>query len=130
MTKKGELFRHVYDAILRGRYCSPDVAEFFLDLPDGLEIGRAVEGVAAHKQKFDQIPRDVAPGDVEPPREMRERKAVVHGHDVRHAVARVDHDARRQACVPALPRRSASANQNQKTTMTTTSHDTHLVRRA
>jgi hypothetical protein len=78
--------------------CLPDVANLLLDLSNGLEIGRTVEGVSTHEQKFDQIPCDVAPGDVEPPREMRECKAVVYRHDVRHAVARVDHDAGRQTC--------------------------------
>ena len=79
--------------------CLPDVANLLLDLSDGLEIGRTVEGVTTHEQEFDQIPRDVAPSDVEPPREMRECKAVVYRHDVRHAIARVDHDASCQACV-------------------------------
>ena len=84
---------------LKDSICLPDVANLLLDLSDGLEIGRTVEGVTTHEQKFDQIPRDVAPGDVEPPREMGECKALVYRHDVRHAVARVDHDASRQTCV-------------------------------
>jgi hypothetical protein len=81
---------------LRDRVCLPDVANLLLDLSDGLEIGRTVEGVTTHEQKFDQIPRDVAPGDVEAPREMRECKAIVYRHNVRHAIARIDHDAGRQ----------------------------------
>jgi hypothetical protein len=84
---------------LKDDICLPDVADLLLDLSDGLEISRTVEGVTTHEQKFDQIPRDVAPGDVEPPREMRECKAIVYGHDVRHAVARVDDDASRQTYV-------------------------------
>jgi hypothetical protein len=84
---------------LKDSICLPDVANLLLYLSDGLEIGRTVEGVTTHEQKFDQIPRDVAPGDIEPPRKMRECKAVVYRHDVRYAVARVDHDARRQTCV-------------------------------
>jgi len=84
---------------LKDTICSPDVANLLLDLSDGLEIGRTVEGVTTHEQEFDQIPRDIAPGDVEPSREMRECEAVVYRHDVRHAVARVDHDASRQTCV-------------------------------
>ena len=100
--------------------CSPDVAKLFLDLPDGLEIGRAVKRVPAHEQKLDQVPRDVAPGDIEPPREVRERKAVVHRHDVRHAVARVDHDARRQTCP-----RVYSAPHNQLIQQTGSSHTPH-----
>ena len=84
---------------LKDSICLPDVADLLLDLSDGLEICRAVEGVTTHEQKFDQIPRDIAPGDVEPPREMRECKAVVYRHDVCHAVARVNHDASRQTCV-------------------------------
>jgi len=76
----------------------PDVAELLLDLSHCLEIGCTVEGVTTHKQKLDQISRDVAASDVEPSREMGERKAIIYRYDVRHAVARVDHDARRQAC--------------------------------
>jgi hypothetical protein len=79
--------------------CLPDIANLFLNLSDGLEIGRTVEGITTHEQEFDQIPRDVAPGDVESPCEMRKCKAVVYRHDVRYAVARVDHDASRQPCV-------------------------------
>ncbi len=84
---------------LRGSICLPDVAELLLHLPDGLEIGCAVKGVPTHEQKFDQIPRDVAPGDVEPPCKMRERKAIVYRYDVRHAIPRIDHDTSRQAYV-------------------------------
>ena len=77
---------------------SPNVAEFLLDFSHGLEIGRAVERVPPHEQKLDQIPRDVASGDIEPPREVGQRKAVVYRNDVRHSVARVDHDASSQTC--------------------------------
>jgi hypothetical protein len=38
---------------------------------------------------------------------MRECKAVVYRHDVRHAIARVDHDASRQTCVS--PRSATNA---------------------
>ena len=82
--------------------CAPDVANLLLDLPNGLKVSRAVKGVPAHEEELDQIPCDVAPGDVKPPREVRECKAVVYGHDVRHTIARVDHDAGRQACIVSV----------------------------
>ena len=77
----------------------PDVADFLLDFSHGLKIGRAVEGVPPHEQKLNQIPRDVSSSDVKTPREVGQRKAVVHRDDVRHAIARVDHDAGRQTCI-------------------------------
>ena len=101
----------------------PDVANLLLDLSDGLEIGRTVEGITTHEQKFDQIPRDVAPGNVEPPREMRECKAIVYRHDVRHAVARVDYDASRQTCVSPRSATSTTLYQN----ITGQDLKTHLV---
>ena len=82
--------------------CAPDVANLLLDLPDGLKVGRAVEGVPAHEKELDQISRDVSPGDVKSPREVRERKAVVYGHDVRHTIPRIDHDAGRQAYIMSV----------------------------
>ena len=69
-----------------------DVAELLLHHPDGFEVGRLVEGVAAEQQQLDQIAGDVSPGNVETPRQMRQREALVDGADVRHAVAGIDDD--------------------------------------
>ena len=113
---------------------APDVAKLLLDLPDGLKVGRAVEGVPAHEEEFDQIPRDVAPGDIKPPREMRERKAVVYGHDVRHTIARVDHDAGRQACIVVhdyfVQREARKPKKKPKTKKEQKSWTAHLAHRA
>lgn len=77
---------------------APRVAQLLLDLADRLKVGRAVEGVAPHEEELDEVPSHVATGDVEALGEVRERKALVDGDDVRHTVARVDDDARLEAC--------------------------------
>ena len=100
--------------IQKSIFWAPDVAKLLLDLPDGLKVSCAVECVPAHEEELDQIPRDVAPGDVKSPREVRERKAVVYGHDVRHAIARVDHDAGRQACIVSALLQSMAPHQRRK----------------
>ena len=73
-----------------------DVAQLLLDLPDRLEVGGPVERVAALQQQGDQVAGDVPAGDVEPPGEVVQHRALVHGHDVCDAVAGVDDHARRQ----------------------------------
>lgn len=67
-------------------------------MPDRLKVGRAVESVPAHEEEFDQVPRDVATGDVEALGQVREGEPFVHGDDVRDAVSRVDDDAGLEAC--------------------------------
>mmetsp|Transcript_28081 Transcript_28081/g.90531 ORF Transcript_28081/g.90531 Transcript_28081/m.90531 type:complete len:362 (+) Transcript_28081:318-1403(+) len=74
-----------------------DVAELFLDLADGFEVGGAIKGVASEEEEFDEVPRDVAAGDVEPADQVLRDEAVVDRDDVRHAVARVDDAAREEA---------------------------------
>ena len=77
--------------LLRGDVVA-DVAKLLLHHPDGLEVGRLVEGVAAEEKQLDQVSGDVPSRDVEASREMRQREALVHGADVRHAVAGIDDD--------------------------------------
>jgi len=43
-----------------------DVAQLLLDLSDGLEVGGAVESVAATEEKGDKVARDVSAGNVQP----------------------------------------------------------------
>jgi len=52
-----------------------------------------VEGVSAKEEKLDEVPRDVAAGDVESSRQMRQREPFVDGTDVRHAVTGINDDA-------------------------------------
>ena len=99
---------------------SPDVAELLLDFSHGLEISRTVESVTSHEQKLDQISRDVSSGDIKTPREVGQRKAVVHWNDVRHAIARVDHDTSRQTYIIFSKEKGVQL----------LPHGTHLVRRA
>ena len=77
----------------------PDVAELLFDFSHSFKISSAVERVPPHEQKLDQISRDDSSGDIEPPREVGQRKAVVHRDDMRHAVARVDNDTSSQTCI-------------------------------
>ena len=104
----------------------PDVAELLFDFSHSFKISSAVERVPPHEQKLDQISRDVSSGDIEPPREVGQRKAVVHRDDMRHAVARVDNETSCQTCIYIY-----FNNKNQKKKKTLSSIlGTHLVRRA
>ena len=76
-----------------------NVAELLLDLTHGLKVGRAVKVVAAELEELDEVLRHVATGDIETLGEMRQREALVHGHDVRHTITRVDDDARQETCI-------------------------------
>jgi hypothetical protein len=76
----------------------PHVAQLLLDLPNGLEIGGTVKGVAAHEEQLDEIPCNIAASDIESTGKMRKSKAIVYGHDVCYTVSRVDNDAGRQTC--------------------------------
>lgn len=67
-----------------------DIAELFLDLAHSLEICCAVEGVPAAKEEADELPGNVAAGNVETAREVVENGGFVDGDNVCDAVARVD----------------------------------------
>ncbi len=71
-----------------------DVAELLLDLAHRLEVGGPVQRVAPAEEKRNQVAGDVAAGHVEAAGQVVEDDGFVDGDDVRHAVARVDHDAR------------------------------------
>ena len=72
---------------------TPDIAEFLLDLSNGLKVGCAVEGVSTHEEKLDQIAGDVSSCNVQSAGEVREGKSVVDGDDVCYSVTGVDDDA-------------------------------------
>ena len=80
------------ESLLGGDVVS-DVAERLLHLPDGVEVGGVVEGVAPEEEEFDEVLCDVAAGDVESTSEMVESESLVDGADVCDSVARVDDDA-------------------------------------
>lgn len=63
------------------------------DGADHLKLGRGVEVVALLAQQQAEVPRDVPPGDVHTHDGVRNGEALVDGHHVGHAVARVEHDA-------------------------------------
>jgi hypothetical protein len=65
--------------------------ELFLQLPNGLKVGCAVECVPAQDQELDWIPHDVGPDDIESPYEMGQREVIIYRNDRRHGVTRVDH---------------------------------------
>lgn len=69
-----------------------DVAQLLLDLAHGLEVRRPVEGVAAAKEQSDQVPGDVATGDVKSSDVVVQDCGFVDGDDVRHTVTGVDND--------------------------------------
>lgn len=71
------------------------VRDRLLDVPDDLLLSAGVEHVAALAQQRLQVLGDVAAGDVDALDAVGDGEALVHGHRVRHAVARVQHDARR-----------------------------------
>lgn len=73
------------------------VRDRLLDVPDDLLLGAGVEDVAALAQQRLQVLRDVAARDVDALDAVGDGEALVHGHRVRHAVARVQHDACRPA---------------------------------
>lgn len=49
---------------------------------------------------LDEVARDVTARDVQPPRQVGQGVALVHGTDVGDAVPRVDDHARQQTCGP------------------------------
>jgi hypothetical protein len=76
----------------------PHIAQLLLDLTDSLEIGGTVKGVAAHEEQLDEIPCNITASDVQSAGKVRKSKAIIHRHDVCHAVSGVDNDAGRQTC--------------------------------
>mmetsp|Transcript_89245 Transcript_89245/g.178366 ORF Transcript_89245/g.178366 Transcript_89245/m.178366 type:complete len:261 (-) Transcript_89245:560-1342(-) len=58
------------------------VAVLLLDLPHGLEVGRAVERVAPQQQQLDQVVGDVPPRHVEAGNQVLGHEPFVHGHHV------------------------------------------------
>jgi len=73
-----------------GKTCA---ATTHLDIPDDLALSRGHKGVAALGQDLHQVVGEVAAGQVGAADGVRQRVALVDGHGVRDAVARVQHDA-------------------------------------
>jgi len=73
------------------------VPHLLLHLPHRLVVCGSVEGVPAQQQQLDQVLGHVASRDVEAADVGGQRVALVDRDDVRHSVARVDHDAGEQA---------------------------------
>lgn len=67
-----------------------------------LKVGGSVEGVAAAEEQLDEVAGDVASGNIESLREVVEDDGFVNGDNVGNTVARVDNDARAQACAILL----------------------------
>mmetsp|Transcript_18235 Transcript_18235/g.38606 ORF Transcript_18235/g.38606 Transcript_18235/m.38606 type:complete len:244 (-) Transcript_18235:525-1256(-) len=70
-----------------------DVGELLLDVAHDLALGGGGEGVAALGEQLDHPVGQVAPRQVEAQDGVRQRVALVDGHRVRDAVARVHDDA-------------------------------------
>lgn len=82
---------------------------YLFDGADHLELGRGVEVVAFLAQQQAEVPRDVSPGNVHTHDGVRYGKALVDGHHVGYAVARIKHDTGGATCgVPAGVERSVS----------------------
>ena len=71
-----------------------DVADLLFDHADDLLLGAGVEHVAGLAQQGLQVLGDIAAGDVDAADRAGHGEALVDGHGVRHAVARIQHDAR------------------------------------
>lgn len=80
------------------------IAQLLLDLAHRLKVRRAVERVAAVEQELDQLSGNVAARNVQPLCQVRQRIAIVHGHDVSDAVARVDDNAALQSSTVSTTR--------------------------
>mmetsp|Transcript_21848 Transcript_21848/g.70332 ORF Transcript_21848/g.70332 Transcript_21848/m.70332 type:complete len:258 (-) Transcript_21848:182-955(-) len=72
-------------------------AQLLFQLPHRLKVRRPVERVPAPQQQLDHVPRDVTPSHIQAPSQVFGAEALVHGHDVCHAVARIDHHTSQQA---------------------------------
>lgn len=73
---------------------SPDVAQLLLHLPHSLEISGTVEGVALPQHEFDEVSRNVTPGDVETSHALLQNVTLVYWDDVGNTVPRVDDHSR------------------------------------
>lgn len=73
------------------------VRDGLLDVPHDLLLGARVEDIPALAQQGLQVLGDVPARDVDALDAVGDGEPLVHGHGVRHAVARVEHDARRPA---------------------------------
>jgi len=71
------------------------VAQLLLDVTHDLTFGRRHEAVATLRQDLHQVVGEVAAGQVQTEDGVRQSVALVDGHCVRDAVARVQHDAGR-----------------------------------
>ena len=98
----GELVRLLERRRLGGRLhllveVEGDVRELLLDVAHDLALGRGGERVAALGEDLHHVVREVAAREVEAHDGVRQGVALVDGHGVRDAVARVEHAARRAA---------------------------------
>lgn len=59
-------------------------------MTDGLEVGSTVEGVAAAEEETDQLPGDIAAGDVEARGKVVEDYGLVDWDNVGYTISRVD----------------------------------------
>lgn len=71
------------------------VAQLLFHVPNNFALGRSRELISTLGQYLDHIIRQVPPSEVEAQNAMRNGVALVDGHCVRDAVARVEDDARR-----------------------------------
>jgi len=64
-------------------------------MANNLLLGARMKDIPALPEERLQIFRNVSSGDVDAPYAARHGEALVHGHGMRHAVAGIEHDARR-----------------------------------
>lgn len=103
-----------------------DIAQLLLDLADGLKVRRVIERVPAKKHELDQVPRDVTPSNIQSARQMRQREALVHRHNMGDTVTGIHDHAGQQAC-----RGAAAGSVRCRTRVTVrAARRTRLVRRA
>mmetsp|Transcript_94634 Transcript_94634/g.289492 ORF Transcript_94634/g.289492 Transcript_94634/m.289492 type:complete len:291 (-) Transcript_94634:9-881(-) len=95
----GQLVRLLLVRALRGRLhfgveIQGDVRQLLFHVADDLALRRGREGIPALRQDLHHVLRQVSPGEVQPQDRVRQGVALVDGHGVRHAIARVHDHAR------------------------------------
>jgi hypothetical protein len=70
-------------------------------------VGEHRGGVPTEEKELDEVAGNVTASDVKTAGKMRERKALVHGHDVSHTITRVDDNTSQQTCTISTDVRNA-----------------------